>query len=97
MIHRWFGNSLDHVVLLRVTEYVPGNCKGKAFYQRQVSLFRHYPAPLKNLVADVDFHWADFSTGSAQGGVERQFAVFEFVERGVEDDPDRTGVGRAIS
>ena len=75
----------------------PATAKDKAFCQRQIALRGHHPAPLQNLVTDVDFHRAHFRAGAAQTRVEWQFAVLELVEGWIENDADGTRIRGTVS
>src|SRR5206468_3096630 len=41
--------------------------------------------------------WADIGAAAVEGGSEREVAVFADIESRIDDDADRTRVGRAIA
>src|SRR3954451_1614223 len=84
------------VEFFRMSEHMPRDREGKALGQRKIALPCHYSSPFQYLVADVDFHRADFRARSAQRRVKGQFAVFRFVKCGIENHADRTGIGRPV-
>src|SRR5258708_34412373 len=62
VVHRRSCDLLYGVVFLGVAEHVACECERKALYQWQIALCRHHPAPLVNLIADVDLYGANIRT-----------------------------------
>src|ERR1700745_1862429 len=63
----------------------------------QQSLFSNDATPFIDLVGDVDLDRAHFGARPAKRGMKRKFTILLEVEARVENDTDRTGVGRAVA
>jgi hypothetical protein len=81
----------------RVSQHLAGDAHHFFFHERKLVAFGDDLPPFVDLLVNVDLDRADVGAACIQRRSEWEVAVFADIERGIDDDADRTRVGRAIA
>ena len=91
------GRRDSSAVQARLAHHLADDPDGLLLDQRQLIALGHDLPPFIDLLVNVDLDRADVGAACIQRGSEREIAIFADIESGIDDDPDRTRVSRAIT
>src|ERR1022692_5068209 len=84
-------------VELRTAQDLPGHPHGFLFYKWKLVPLGNDLAPFVDLLVNVDLHRANAGAAPVERRGKWQRAVLAKVERRVDDDADRSRIGRAVA
>src|SRR5262245_9042765 len=84
-------------VKLRTSQHLAGDAHHFLLHERKLVAFSDDLPPFVNLLVNVDLDRANVRATAVECGGKGKVAVFADIECGIDDDADRTGVGRAVA
>src|SRR6516164_985355 len=105
VIDRKAGQMLDGktgrrdggAVKLRIRQHPAGNAHHLAFYERKLIALRDDLPPFIDLLVNIDLDRADIRAARVERRGKWEIAVFAHIEGRIDDHPDRTRIGCAVT